>query len=99
MAPSAPQHRRATSRPESWAPLSLTEETPVAAHGLLNPHDAERVPQRRRLAGHHGLAQIALEPLDDSGRVQPGSTDEDGVRVSGIGRAPKRVGARLWLLV
>ena len=31
--------------------------------------------------------------------VQPGSTDEDGVRVRGIGRAPECVGARLRLLV
>src|SRR5262249_56420060 len=79
--------------------FSLTEETPVAAHAIRYSHDAERVPQGRRLAGHHGLAEITLETLDDSGRVQPRPTDEDGVGVGRIGGAPQRVRAGLRLLV
>src|SRR4029079_9952424 len=42
------------------APPSRSEESPVPADGVLNVHEAERVPQGRALAGHAGLAQLLL---------------------------------------
>src|SRR6185503_12636568 len=45
------------------APASRSEESPVAADGVRNAHEAERLPQGRPLAGHDGLTQIMLEAL------------------------------------
>src|ERR1051325_11568104 len=38
----------------------FAEQAAVTAHGLRDPERAQRIPERGRLAGDHGLGELAL---------------------------------------
>src|SRR5574342_739060 len=60
-----------------WRSREAAEQSAVAAYGVLDAEGAEGVPERRRLAGDDGFAEVVLEALDDADGGQACAADEE----------------------